>query len=791
MAPTALQLPAIALPAKPAAANNDMLLGLTADEARRRLAKFGPNALADTSAHPLRMALGKFWAPVPWMLEVAVLLQLGLGEYVEASVIALLLVFNAGLGFFQEARAQATLEALKSRLALTASARRDGAWQTIPAATLVQGDVVKLSLGAVVPGDVRLIHGAILIDQSMLTGESVPIEAGPGFETYAGALVRRGEAVAEITATGPRTKFGRSAELIRTAHVESTEQKAIFRVVRNLAVFNGGVTIALTLYALHLAMPVAQIAPLVLVAILGSIPVALPSMFTLAATVGARAVARRGVLPTRLSALDEAAGMDVLCADKTGTLTRNELAVTVCRALPGFDEAQILALATLASSDGGADPLDAAIRTASHPTAASPAWKLLTFTPFDPARKMSEATATDSEGNPMRIVKGAFAIVATIAAPSPAAAGMVEELQAKGFRVLAVALGAAMPLRMAGFIALSDPPRNDSSAMVTQLSNLGVRTIMITGDAPVTAGVVATAVGITGAICTAAPLPHDVHAEAFGVFAGVLPEDKYGLVQSFQRAGHIVGMCGDGANDAPALRQAQMGIAVFTATDVAKSAAGLVLTEPGLGGIVVAVREGRTTFQRILTYTMRSIVHKVVQVLFLLAGLVMTGGAILTPLLMVLMMVAGDFLSMSSSTDNVHPSPTPNVWRVGNLTIVGIVLGIFDLGFCVGGLAVGRFILHLDAATLQTLTVVMLVFSGQAVFYVSRERRRLWSSPPGRWLVASSIVEIGTFSGLAIGGILMKPLPVTIVACVFGAAVVLALVLDTIKVPLFRRFAVA
>src|ERR1022692_362985 len=391
----------------------DSPTGLTSDEARRRLAAYGENAVQDVVQNPIHRALKKLWAPVPWMLETAVVMQLALGEYVEASVIAVLLVFNTGLGFFQEGRAQATLEALKSRLPLTASARRDGFWKTLSAAELVQGDVVKLSLGAVVPADVRLIDGSVLIDNSMLTGESVPIEAGAGFETLAGALIRRGEAVAEIVATGTRTKFGRSAELIRTAHVESTEQKAIFRVVRNLALFNGGVTILLITYAVHLAMPFAQIAPLVLVAVLASIPVALPSMFTLAATVGARAVARRGVLPTRLSALDEAAGMDVLCADKTGTLTRNELAVTACHALPGFDEAQILAMAALASSDGGADPLDAAIRAASrsHPTP----WKLATFTPFDPTLKMSEATASDAQGAPVRIVKGAFAVVAAIA----------------------------------------------------------------------------------------------------------------------------------------------------------------------------------------------------------------------------------------------------------------------------------------------------------------------------------------------------------------------------------------
>ena len=769
---------------------SDSALGLTSDEARRRLAAYGTNAIQDVVQHPISCALRKLWAPVPWMLEAAVLLQLALGEYVEASAIAFLLVFNTGLGFFQEGRAQATLDALKSRLAVIASARRDGVWKTLSAAELVQGDVVKLSLGAVVPADVRLINGSVLVDQSMLTGESVPIEAGPGFETYAGALIRRGEAVAEIIATGVRTKFGRSAELIRNAHFESTEQMAVFRVVRNLAIFNGGVTILLIAYAVHLAMPLAQIAPLVLVAILASIPVALPSMFTLAATVGARAVAQRGVLPTRLSALDEAAGMDVLCADKTGTLTRNELAVTACHALPGFDEAQTLAMAALASSDGGPDPLDAAIRAASQPANVA-RWKLVTFTPFDPRRKMSEASTIDAKGNPMRIVKGAFAVVAAIAESSPPAAAMVEELQAKGFRVIVVAVGSAEPLRIAGVIALSDPPREDSATLIAQLKDLGVRTVMVTGDAPMTARIVADAVGITGPICMTVPLPLDIRAKEFGVFAGVLPEDKYALVQAFQRGGHVVGMCGDGANDAPALRQAQMGIAVFTATDVAKSAAGIVLTEPGLGGIVAAVQEGRTTFQRILTYTFRSIVHKVVQVLFLLAGLVISGTAVLTPLLMVLMMVAGDFFALSSATDNVRASSAPNVWRIGNLTISGIILGFCDLVFCIASLAVGRFALNLDSTTLRTLTVVTLVFSGQAIFYVSRERRHLWSSRPGSWLIASSILDITLFSTLATQGILMAPLPLTIIVCVFGAAVVLAFCLDMVKIMLFRRLAIA
>ena len=354
--------------------------------------------MPDTALHPLRMALEKFWAPVPWMLEAAIVLELVLGKYVEAAIIAALLVFNAALGLFQESRAQATLAALKSRLALNASVRRDGAWKTMPAAELVPGDVVKLSLGAVVAADVQLTAGEVLLDQSMLTGESVPIEAGAGVQTYAGALVRRGEAVAEVTATGARTKFGRTAELVRTAHVVSSQQKAVLRVVRNLAAFNGVVIVLLVAYAWFLKMPLDEIIPLVLTAVLASIPVALPATFTLAAALGARALAKRGVLPTRLSAVDEAATMDVLCADKTGTLTQNALTVTTVRPMPGFDEAHVLALAALASSDGGQDPVDGAIRAAAASKAVADAPKLIKFVPFDPATKMSEATATDSTG---------------------------------------------------------------------------------------------------------------------------------------------------------------------------------------------------------------------------------------------------------------------------------------------------------------------------------------------------------------------------------------------------------
>jgi H+-transporting ATPase len=773
-----------------AAADQKPVSGLTSGEAQLRLKTSGPNLMPDTALHPLRMAFAKFWAPVPWMLEAAIALELILGKYVEAAIIAALLVFNAVLGFFQESRAQATLAALKSRLALSASVRRDNAWKTVAAAELVQGDVVKLSLGAVVAADVRITDGEVLLDQSMLTGESVPIEAGTGVQTYAGALVRRGEAVAEVMATGARTKFGRTAELVRSAHVKSSQEKAVFRVVRNLAACNGVIILLMVGYAYFLKMPIADIIPLALTAILASIPVALPATFTLASALGARALAKLGVLPTRLSAVDEAASMDVLCVDKTGTLTQNELTVTSVQPLPEFDEAQVLALAAMASSDGGQDPVDAAIRSAAAAHKTAETMRLIAFTAFDPANKRSEATFTDTNGAAQRVAKGAYSAIVSLAPVSVATATAAHDLESKGFRVLAVAAGSATVMKMVGLIALSDPTRADSPGLVTALRALGVRTIMVTGDAAATAAIVAHTVGLDSAVCPAGPIPADVRPEQFSIYAGVLPEDKYKLVKSFQKSSHTVGMCGDGANDAPALRQAQIGIAVSTATDVAKSAAGMVLTKAGLAGIVAAVNEGRLTFQRILTYTLNSITKKIVQVLFLAVALIMTGHAILTPMLMVIIMITGDFLGMSLTTDHVRASATPNAWRIRNLTLAGALMGVGELLFCTAILAYGKYVMHLDLNALRTLAFVVIVFGNQATTYNNRERKHLWASRPSGWVMISSGADILIATTLSVIGIAMTPLPIIVVLGTLAGAAVFAVLFDFVKEPAFRGLAV-
>ena len=500
---------------------------------------------------------------------------------------------------------------------------------------------------------------------------------------------------------------------MRTAHAVSTQQKAVLKIVRNLAIFNGFLILAMGIFTYFHAMSWSEMVPLLLTSVLAAIPVALPATFTLAAAIGARALAKLGVLPTRLSAVDEAASIDVLCSDKTGTLTLNALSVTSVRPLPGFDEAHVLGMASLASSEGGQDSVDAAIRSAASKKPAQDLPKLATFVPFDPAKKTSEATATDAKGAAQRIIKGAYTAVVALTAPSPAATAIVDELEKQGFRVLAVAAGPTASLQLIGMIALSDPPRSDSSSLISELHTLGVATVMVTGDAPATAAIVAHDVGLTGPVCPPGKIPENVKPEDFAVFASILPEGKYDLVKAFQKSGHTVGMCGDGANDAPALRQAQIGIAVSTATDVAKSAAGVVLTEAGLGGIVAAVKEGRITFQRILTYTLNSVMKKIVQVLLLAVGLVITGHAVLTPMLMILLMITGDFLTMSLTTDRVQPSKMPNSWNIGRITAAGVIFGACFLAFSTAILLVGKFELHLGIEALQTLTVVGIVFGSQ------------------------------------------------------------------------------
>ena len=495
------------------------LAGLSSTQAASLRAEFGPNAVVEEPIHPLGRFARHFWAPVPWMLEATIGLQIILGEWLTASIIAALLLFNVLLAAFQESRANAALALLKRSLTLTSRVRRDGAWLDGLAADLVPGDVVQISLGDVVPADVLIVDGSLLLDQSMLTGESVPTEMESGKTAFAGGLVRRGGAIARVTATGTRTYFGRTAELVSVAHVESAEQKAVLSVVRNLTVNNFVIVAGLVAYAFAIRISFEQILLLVLTALLSAVPIALPATFTLAAALGARTLALKGVLLTRLSSLNEAAMVDVICCDKTGTLTRNELVVSAIRPVkPGCDESDVLTFAALASSPEGQDPINSVIRTMAAKSRGRASPNVTRFTPFDPAVKMAEAIAVEA-GREIRVVKGAPAVVATVAPMTPEGGKALEALNSAGYRTIAVASGASDALELIGFIAFSDPPRANSASLLTDLRSLGVLPIMLTGDAAATATTVARQIGLAGPVCPPSGIP-----------VGVEPKDFYASV---------------------------------------------------------------------------------------------------------------------------------------------------------------------------------------------------------------------------------------------------------------------
>ncbi|HEV2357392.1 MAG TPA: plasma-membrane proton-efflux P-type ATPase [bacterium] len=763
--------------------------GLSGDVARARLREYGPNAMPEVPSRPGRALLAKFWAPVPWMLECAIGLEALLGRGLEALVFALLLVFNAVLSFLHEQRAQQALALLRTRLAVQARVRRDGRWTLIPAQDLVAGDVVRLRAGDVVPADVRIVDGQVLLDQSALTGESLPVDADPGRSTYAGAIVRRGEATGEITATGAQTAFGKTAALVRAARIPGHLEVLIAGIVRSLVVIDLVVVAGVFLYGFWAGFPPGELVPFALIILIAAIPVALPATFTLATALGSLELAGRGVLVTRLSAIEEAAQMDVLCADKTGTLTLNRPTLSGLSPFPPYTEDELLRVAALACDEATQDPIDLAILGAARTRglAAAAPGRIRTI-PFDPATRRSGAVLGESGGT-TQVLKGAFQVMLPLLQTVPAGAQQaVERIAAGGARVLAVAVGPEGAMALAGLLALDDPARPDSRALVQRLRDLGIRVLMLTGDNVATARAVATQVGLgtrawAHGDANGRPLEHDI-------FARLLPEGKFRLVQTLQRAGHVVGMTGDGVNDAPALKQAEVGIAVAQATEVAKAAASLVLMSPGLVNIVAAVETSRRIHQRMLTYTLNKIVKTIEISVLLSVGLIWAGIFVTTPLLIVLLLFANDFVTMSIATDRVSFSAMPDRWDVRSLVGAALGIALILLCFSFAVVGVGRYALRLPVPALQTVVFVWLVASGQATVYLVRERRRFWGTRPGLWLVASTAGDLLAVGLLATRGWLMAPVAPTTVLSLLGLAAAYLAAADTVKMRVFRRFGV-
>lgn len=772
-----------------ATVHRDTPLGLSAAEAARRLKQHGANEVAEEKSHPAAVLLRKFWSPVSWMLEVTVILQLVLGKPDEAAVIAVLLVVNAVLSFFQEGRANKALALLRQRLNIQARVLRDEHWQLVPARELVPGDAVHLRMGDIVPADLHLVEGQVQLDQSSLTGESMPVDAAAGADVYSGSIVTRGEATGEVTETGARTRFGKTAELVRGAKTVSHLGTMIFGIVKYLVILDIALVAALLVYAVATGMPLTEVIPFALILLVASVPVALPATFTLATALGALELANRGVLVTRLSAIEEAAGMDVLASDKTGTITENHLTLAALKPSGGIVENDLLRWAALACDEATQDPIDLAILSAAqaralleHPP------RRIRFTPFDPQTRRSEILFEEN-GLTRRAVKGAAVEIAALAA-APDVAAEVEALAANGYRVLGVAFGGEATLQFAGLVALQDPPRKDSAALIESLGQLGVRVVMVTGDGQATARMVAKAVGIGQRACPASMLAENtvLAITECDVFAQVFPEDKFHLVEALQRAGHVTGMTGDGVNDAPALKQAEVGIAVSNASDVAKAAASLVLTNPGLTDVVAAVETSRRIYQRMLTYTLNKVIKTLEIAVFMSLGVMLTGVFVITPLLIVLLLFTNDFVTMSIATDRVQFSRKPERWNIPTLMLTAAPLAalILLLSFLV--FFAGRDLLHLPLAQLQTLIFVMLVFTGLGNVYLVRERRHFWQSRPSNWLMIATVLDIVVVVVMASRGILMTAISPLLIVGLLLVVLAYLVMMDFLKIRIFRRF---
>jgi len=785
--------------------------GLSQAEVDLRRKEHGYNEVAETSEHPILKFLGKFWGLSAWMLELIMLLSLVLRHYSDLAIVGGLLVLNAVLGFAQERRAAGVMETLRRRLQVSARVLRDANWQVVPARELVPGDIVRVRAGDIIPADVKLLTGTLSVDQSALTGESKDADKAPGEVLSSGSIVRRGEGNGVVLLTGAKTYFGRTTQLVQVARPKLHIEAVVSRVVRWLFVIVGALLAVVIVLSLIRGAPLFEMIPLLLVLLMSAVPVALPVMFTVSMALGSAELAKRGVLVTRLSASEDAATMDVLCVDKTGTITMNQLAVTGVIPLENTTESDVLFAGALASQEANQDPIDLAFLAAAqaqHVVDGVPAVKPISFAPFDAKNRRTEAVV-EQNGQRLRVLKGAVRTVAEVCGLQPPAIEALEarvsESALKGYRTLAVARGPeAAPPGLIGLVTLYDPPRSDAKQLIAALHDLGVPVKMLTGDALAVAREIGQGVGLAN-IRRAADLKAasaqtgnqatDFLAGADGL-AEVYPEDKYLVVQHLQAAGHVVGMTGDGVNDAPALRQAEVGIAVSTATDVAKGAASAVLTEPGLTNIVALVEQGRTIYQRVLTWIINKISRTILKSAYVAIAYVVTGHFVVSAFAMLLLTFMTDFAKITLATDHVRPSRKPETWNIGGFITVSVVLGVamvaealFFLYLCWP-----RFDLaptsNLQDTPLHTFSFLILLYF--AVFSVvsARERRSFWATMPSRSLIAALTVEALTGTVLALAGLPgLAPLPWEQMLAIFGYAMISCLVVnDALKVVMIKRF---
>jgi H+-transporting ATPase len=779
----------------------DIKTGLSSAEAKSRLERDGPNEVPEKKSHPVLGLIRKFWGLSAWMLELIAILSFALGKTADFWIAVALLVVNAALSFFQEQRASSAVAALRRQLQVTARVLRDGRWALLPARELVCGDVIRVRTGDFVPADAEIADGVLQIDQSALTGESRELRRRANETVYSGSIVRQGEASAVVTAIGTRTYFGRTTELVEHAAPKLHIEEVISRVVKWLLLIVGIMVATTLIISIAWGLPLSQILPLSLVLLMSAIPVALPVMFTVTMAVGSVELARRGVLVSRLNAAEDAANMDILCADKTGTLTLNRLSLTGAIAEPSFTEQDVIRDGALASNEANQDTIDLAFLRAAKERGLS-GEKVVSFTPFSAETRRTEAQIVRG-GRPVRIIKGALHTVADLAGAAPDVTARLEaraqaEAQ-KGFRILAVARAEDDgPLRVVGLALLSDPPRPDSRELIVDLRSLGVTVKMLTGDALPVARQIARDLGFGNIASVPRPTAGEAAAQIGALIsandglAEIFPEDKFLVVKGLQERGHVVAMTGDGVNDAPALKQAEVGIAVSGATDVAKGAASVVLITEGLTGIVELVRNGRIIYQRVLTWIINKVSRTVLKSGFVVLPLLVTGKFVISALGILLVTFMTDFAKIALSTDRARPSPTPETWSIGPLVWIAVILGLLMLIETLALLAFGwqRFGLVHDDGQLQTFAFQTILFFAIFSILSVRERRAFWASAPSAVLILALCADaaVGLLVG-AYGLAEMKPLPVRETALIVGVACVFSLVVnDFAKVALMTRY---
>jgi H+-transporting ATPase len=775
--------------------------GLTQAEAEKRLAQYGPNEIEEKKTNLILKFLSYFWGPIPWMIEAAVILSGVVGHWPDFFIILVLLVSNAFVGFWEEREAGNAIEALKAKLAVKARVKRDGKWINPAARDLVPGDVIRLRLGDIVPADARLLDGdEVEVDQSALTGESLPATRKPGEAVFSGSIIRQGEIGALVYATGTETYFGKTAQLVQEAHTVSHFQKAVLKIGNYLIILAVVLVAIIITVAIFRGDPILTTLQFALVLTVAAIPVAMPTVLSVTMAVGARLLAKKQAIVSKLVAIEELAGVDILCADKTGTLTQNKLTLGDPFCIDGVSADQVVLAGALASRSDNNDTIDLAVIGGLKKKDALQGYQVIHFQPFDPVHKRTEATVKGADQKEFKTTKGAPQVILELATnkeqTKPDIDKAVEEFAARGFRSLGVArTDENGKWQFLGVLPLFDPPREDAKATIATALKMGVKIKMVTGDALAIAKETAKKLGMGANILDAASLGDVKKQESAAVsesiekadgFAQVFPEHKFHIVDVLQKRSHIVGMTGDGVNDAPALKKADCGIAVSGATDAARAAAAIVLLTPGLSVIIDAIKESRRIFQRMNSYAIYRIAETLRVMLFMTAAILVFNFYPLTAVMIVMLALLNDGAILSIAYDNVRYKDQPEIWNMRLVLGIATVLGVLGPIASFGLFFLGDKVFHLDHPHLQPMMYLMLSVAGHLTIFLTRTRGPFWSIPPARILLMAVLGTQILATLIAVYGFLMPPLGWGWAGFVWAYALIWALVSDQVKLLAYK-----